>query len=133
MPGMLRFTLCALAALLLGCQDSDDPAADPEPTGDVAEDTGPTYDPAADLEAAFELLNARRVASGLTEITTDDELDTACLHHVRYMRAEAKVVHEEDESSEYYTESGANSAANAVLAGGVIGLEDAITRWLASL
>lgn len=118
-----------LPVLPAGCAKTEAPPA-PDAGPDVEEDT---FDAEADLSAALATLNDQRALSGLSPVEVDEALSAGCLNHVRYMRSEEKVVHEEDPDSEYHSGSGALAGQNANIAGGVSGLEEAVTLWTSAL
>ncbi|MFT5435346.1 MAG: hypothetical protein ACI9OJ_006063, partial [Myxococcota bacterium] len=110
----------------------DTTVADGDAATDRRTDAGP-IDQAASIDRAIATLNSHREVLGFAPITIDPALSQGCLAHIGYMRGEGKVVHEQSIDSVFYDQAGVDSGVNAVLAGGVLSMEQATALWLEEL
>lgn len=123
------------ASLLLfaACSPTDTPKSAPDVVAaeDLAQDAAETLPPSVDDATA--LLNARRAASGLDEVTVDPTLSAACEAHVSYMRATGKVIHQQDMGEDAYSAVGAAAGENALIAGGATDPVAALELWFGAI
>ena len=86
-------SLLVVSLAVLGCSADGGGSTPSNDNGDASEITDAqedteevsVYDPEADLAAALDTLNARRVAIGFEPVELDDGLSAGCAAHVAYM------------------------------------------------
>jgi len=133
----VRYAIPYMALLLL-CACGDKTTQGTTAESDVVE-TGDSTDvetppvPRELMDEAIALVNETRTALGLASLEEDAELSSACAQHARYMAVEGKLTHSEDLNSDWYTNEGSKTGVNALIAGPVATVTDAVHLWLLSV